>query len=205
MNRVLFFLEKYLVALLVMILGLTFRFRINQAKPNFLVIYAFWHRDMIPLLYLRKFEKNVILISTSKDGELIAGPAQALGYKTARGSSRRNGSAGFREMIKLAKKHSLAITPDGPKGPRKKIKKGLLHLAYVTGLPIIPVAVDIEWEKVFDSWDRFRFPYPFTRINLSYGKQIHIKTKMEIEPGIELVQKAMNELEEKNKLKEVKQ
>ena len=204
MNKILFFLEKYLAALLVLILGLTYRFRNKKEYSEDRVIYAFWHRDMIPLLYQNKFRKVVILISTSKDGELIAGPAHALGYQTARGSSRRDGSAAFREMIKLSKKYPIAITPDGPKGPRKKIKKGLLHVAYVTGLPIIPVAVDIRNEKVFNSWDRFRFPYPFSRINIRYGEPVFIREKTDIEPGIELMQSKMDELEERNKFKEVK-
>jgi lysophospholipid acyltransferase (LPLAT)-like uncharacterized protein len=132
MNKILFFLEKYLVAVFALILGSTFRFNIKSGYPKGNVIYAFWHRNMIPLLFLRKFEKIVILISTSKDGELIAGPAHVLGFLTARGSSRRDGSRAFKNLIKLSKEHSIAITPDGPKGPGEKIKEGLLRLAYIT-------------------------------------------------------------------------
>ena len=200
MNKILFFLEKFVVAIFVLILGSTFRFNIKSRYPEGNIIYAFWHRNMIPLLFLRKFEKVVILISTSKDGELIAGPAHVLGFLTARGSSRRDGSRAFKNLIKLTKEHSIAITPDGPKGPREKIKEGLLRLAYITKLPIVLAAVDIQREKIFNTWDKFRLPKPFTQVNVSYSEPIFIRSKEEIESKMEFVQKSLDELTLKNKI-----
>lgn len=201
MNKIIFFIEKYIVALFVLILGCTFKYNLLTPQPKGVVIYAFWHRNMIPLLFLRKFEKIVILISSSKDGELIAGPAKVLGYQPVRGSSRRGGNKAVKEIIKLSKQYSIGVTPDGPKGPTEKIKDGLLYIAYFTNVPIIPVAVDIQREKVFNSWDKFRLPKLFTKINISYGDPIYIKTKDEIESKMEFVQKSLDELTIKNSLR----
>ncbi len=201
MNKILFFLEKHIVALFVLIIGCTFKYNILTPKPKGIVIYAFWHRNMIPLLFLRKFEKIVILISSSKDGELIAGPAKVLGFLTARGSSRRGGSKAVKEIIKLSSRFAIAVTPDGPKGPLEKIKEGLLHIAYFTHLPIIPTVVDIQKEIVFNSWDKFRLPKLFSKINVSYGEPIYIKTKEEIKSKLPLVQEVMDKLTLENKIK----
>ena len=201
MMKFLFFIEKYLAAKFVLILGFTLRIKVLKKPPKEKVIYSFWHRNIIPLLFSRKFEKVVVLISSSKDGELVAGPCRVLGFKTARGSSTRDGIKAMKEMVKFSQKHSIAITPDGPKGPREEIKDGLLYLAYLTKLPIIPVAVDIQKELVFNSWDRFRLPVPFSRVNISYGESIFVNTKEEIKSKLIEVQKAMEELARENSLK----
>jgi len=200
MNKILFFLEKYLAALAVLILGYTFRFEIYNRPKEDRYIYIFWHRNMIPLLFLHRFEGKVIMISNSKDGELIAGPARVLGFRTARGSSRKGSSKAIRDMIKLSRDHSLAVTPDGPKGPRYTVKPGLLNLAYVTKLPLIPVVVDIKTEKIFNSWDRFRLPFPFSRINVGYGDPIQIKEKPDPN-STEMIKNIMKKNAEKNKIK----
>ena len=153
MNKFLFWLEKYLGAFLVWSLGKMLRFKILKTRPKNKAIYAFWHRNIIPLAYLHRKQDVGIMISSSKDGELIAGPVKALGYIPIRGSSTRKGSTALKKMVQLSQTSNLAITPDGPKGPREKIKKGLLYLAYFSKRPIIPTAVDIDREKVFKSWE----------------------------------------------------
>jgi len=201
MNRFFLFLEKYLAAGVVLILGLTFRIRNLTKIPRERVIYAFWHRNMIPLMFQRKFEKIVILVSPSKDGELVAAPIRVLGYQTVRGSSSRKGISALKKMIEFSREYSLGITPDGPTGPSEKIKDGLLYLAFQTQLPIVPVAVDVASEWTFDSWDKFRFPKPFSKIQISYGEPIFIRNKEEIDAKTDFVQKAMDDLTEKNKIK----
>ena len=201
MNKFLLFLEKYLAAGFVKMVGITWKYNLQTPPHNERVIYTFWHRNMIPLMYLHRGENIVILASSSKDGELIAGPAELFGYKTARGSSGREGSSGTRELIKLANKNSIGITPDGPKGPAEKIKDGALFLSYFTKLPIVPVAVDITKEKVFNSWDRFRLPTLFSKIKITYGEPIFISNKDEIEGKKEFIQNKLDELTLKNKVR----
>ena len=198
MNKFSLFLIKYMTVFIVKILGITWKYNLQTPKPKEKVIYAFWHRNMLPLLYLHRNENSVILVSSSKDGELIAGPAKLFGYQTARGSSGRRGSSATRKLIKLAKKNSIGITPDGPKGPSEKIKDGTTFLSYFTKLPIVPVAVDIDKEKVFNSWDKFRLPHFFAKINITYGDPIYIKAKDEIGEKREVLQNKLDELTIKN-------
>ncbi|MDA3813164.1 MAG: lysophospholipid acyltransferase family protein [Candidatus Cloacimonetes bacterium] len=198
MNKFLLYLVKHLAFFIVRILGISWRYNLQTPAPKEKVIYAFWHRNMLPLLFLHRNQNVVILISSSKDGEIIAGPAKLLGYQTARGSSSKKGSSATRKLIKLAKENSIGITPDGPKGPSEIIKDGVTFLSYFTKLPIVPIAVDVNKETVFKSWDRFRLPHFFSKINVTYGDPIYINTKDEIEEKKEFLQSKFNELTKEN-------
>ena len=200
MNKFILFMEKYLATLFVTILGITWRFSLKTPKPQGKVIYAFWHRNMVPLMYLHKGENIVIMVSSSKDGQLIAGPAKLFGFKSARGSSGRKGISATRELIKFSLNNSLAITPDGPKGPAKQIKDGILYLAYITKLPIVLVAVDASRETVFDTWDNFSLPKLFSKISINYGNPIFINSKEEIITKKEIIQNKLEELTKSNKI-----
>ncbi|MFO7897122.1 MAG: lysophospholipid acyltransferase family protein [Candidatus Cloacimonadales bacterium] len=203
-NRLLLFLEKYLGAALVLLFGASWRYTLRTPKPKEKnVIYAFWHRDMLPLLYLHRFTKLIILISSSQDGEIIAGPAHALGYQTARGSSTRGGSSALKKLIRQVREYPVAITPDGPKGPLYEVKDGALYLALLSRKPIIPVAVDAQREKIFNSWDKFRFPKLFSKINITYGEPIYLKSKTEIEAKRSELKNVLEKLAQENKLKKI--
>jgi len=201
MNKFVLFLEKYLAAVLVSIFGKTWKISLLTPKPKEKVIYAFWHRNMLPLLYQHRNQNIVILISSSKDGELIAGPAELLGYKTARGSSSKKSLSAVRKLIKQGKKFDIAITPDGPKGPSEKIKEGVTFLSYFTKLPIVLVAVDVEKEKVFNSWDRFRFPHLFSKVNITYSDPIRVNSKDDIVQKREFIQQVLDDITIKNKVR----
>jgi lysophospholipid acyltransferase (LPLAT)-like uncharacterized protein len=122
-----------------------------------------------------------IMVSSSQDGELIAGPASELGYFIIRGSSSRKGSKALKEMIEQCANRQLAITPDGPKGPPHKIKHGVFQIALLGGIPIIPVVAETNREWVFNSWDRFRVPKPFARIKIIYGKAFEVNDRAEFD------------------------
>jgi lysophospholipid acyltransferase (LPLAT)-like uncharacterized protein len=201
MNKLLFLLTKYLGSFVVFIIGITLDFNIKTPVYKDRAVFTFWHRNMIPLLFRHRFQKLGILISSSKDGEFIAGPAKMFGFFPIRGSSTRGGSKAVRQMLKYSKSHSLAISPDGPKGPSEQIKDGLLFLAYSSKLPIIPVAADVKQEKVFNSWDKFRLPKLFSTVNISYGEPIYIQSKDEIVSKQDYVQQKIDELTENNKIK----
>ena len=135
------------------------------------VIYAFWHGNLFPLLYANKFQGVTVLVSTHSDGEYMARIIEPLGYKVVRGSSTGNGVKGILEFLK-SDKGSFAITPDGPKGPRHQVKDGILRLAELTGLPIIPVGIGISRKVSFGSWDRFSLPLPFSRCVIYWSPPI---------------------------------
>ncbi|HEX7050079.1 MAG TPA: lysophospholipid acyltransferase family protein [Longimicrobiales bacterium] len=134
------------------------------------VIYVLWHGRLLPPAYLHRGQGVVTLISRSRDGEVLARLVQRWGYLTVRGSSTRGGGTALRELVRHARAgRSLCITPDGPRGPRQKLKPGVLQAARMTGLPIVPVAAGADRAWWFGGWDRFLVPRPFARIRVVYG------------------------------------
>ena len=191
--KILLFIEKTVAYIFLSLLRLTFRYQVSGlSKPYPRAVYVFWHRNIISLLLNRRNENNVIIISSSKDGDYIAEPAKMFGYITVRGSSSRHGGTALKEMIKLSKEHSLALTPDGPKGPAQRLKDGALQLAYLTKLPLIAVKVHVSSAWVFNSWDRFVLPKPFAQISVLYSPPYYIGNKEEFEQIREEIQDWMN-------------
>jgi len=137
----------------------------------------FWHRNLLMMTLQRVYHGAAVMVSSSKDGELIAGPLWELGYIPVRGSSSFKGSSAMREMIKISQKISLAITPDGPKGPCYTCHPGIFQIAYLAKIPIVAVAVNADKEWQFNSWDRFRFPKPFAKLTMIYSDPIWVKSK----------------------------
>jgi lysophospholipid acyltransferase (LPLAT)-like uncharacterized protein len=179
MYKILFYLEKKLAAKLLLLLRWTLKINVSNqaASDNIRCIYMFWHRNLLLLTIQRVYSGAGVMVSSSKDGELIAGPLKELGYIPIRGSSTRQGAQAMHEMIRAAKEISLAITPDGPKGPSGTIQPGVLQIALLAKIPIVPIFVTADKEWVFNSWDRFRFPKPFARMNVVYSDPIYVNTK----------------------------
>ena len=127
---------------------------------------------MMPFCYHGKGIK--LLISQHKDGDLLARAMKRFGYDSIRGSTTRGGAAAMREMIKALRESDIAITPDGPKGPRYIAQDGVIALARLAGVPIIPVTFGSSKKKVFGSWDLFNLPYPFSRGAFMWGEPIYV-------------------------------
>ena len=143
-------------------------------------IYALWHARMLPLIYAYRGLGVAALVSRSRDGELIAGVIERIGYVAARGSSSRGGQQGFNELVRFAEQgRSLTITPDGPRGPCEVVKPGLVRLASLTGLPVLPVASASRRSWILRSWDGFRVPRPFSRVLISYGEPLHVPPELD--------------------------
>ena len=139
-------------------------------------IAACWHsRILIMTYYFRKI-RAALLVSSSKDGEIIARVLQRQGYETIRGSTSKGGLRAMVQQIKSMKKYKIpgAITPDGPRGPRFKVQPGIITLAKKTGYPIIPLTYSAKKIKVFASWDHFIIPFPFTKCRLEYGEPVYV-------------------------------
>lgn len=145
-------------------------------------IFVLWHGRLLPLGYLHRGEGVVGLISRSNDGEYLAEMLRRWGFVPVRGSSSRGGSAALRELIGYARAgRSIAITPDGPRGPRQRLKPGVLVAAQLTGLPLVPVAAGASRGWWLGGWDRFLIPRPFARIRVAYGAPVEIPR--ELTPG----------------------
>jgi lysophospholipid acyltransferase (LPLAT)-like uncharacterized protein len=168
------------------------------ADPKGQFITAIWHNRLFYAVYSLRYRQAqyghdvLAIISDSSDGEIIARTTEHWGAFTARGSSTRGGKKAMKRLLKYVRLHfHPLITPDGPLGPVYEVKEGVVALAKLTGLPIVPVAYDTPSKWVFSSWDGFMVPKPFARVHLDYGKPIYIERDMSTEEGIALVQQAM--------------
>jgi lysophospholipid acyltransferase (LPLAT)-like uncharacterized protein len=162
------------------------------------VIFVFWHSRILPLAHLHRNEGAVVLISEHRDGELIARLVERRGFGTARGSSTRGGARGLRGLLRaLREGRDLAITPDGPKGPPRRLKPGALVAAQRSGAPLIPVAVGARRAWRIRSWDRFLVPRPFARVEAWYGAPIPVPRELDEEAFLSLAERvdaALNRL-----------
>jgi len=156
-------------------------YSLNLERQGKYAIYAFWHAHMLLPAYVGKNRNVKVLISQHRDGEYIAQIVQRLGYGVARGSTTRGGAKALLRMIKQIKKESisLAITPDGPKGPRFVAQSGAILLGQKTQYPIIPVMIYLEKYWELPSWDRFCIPKPFSKARIFYGKPILVPSMLE--------------------------
>ncbi|MFB0506569.1 MAG: lysophospholipid acyltransferase family protein [Thermodesulfobacteriota bacterium] len=142
-------------------------------------IGAFWHGRLLMMPAGYRGKKLTILISLHQDGELISRTANYFGFKSIRGSTTRGGFSAMREMLKASREgYDIAITPDGPRGPRYHVQNGIIELARRTGMAIIPLTFSASRKKMFRSWDRFLFPYPFSRGVFIWGEPVSVPRQM---------------------------
>jgi len=147
----------------------------NRADCSGRFIYIFWHEYL--LLPSVKFGQPHIhvLISQHRDGQMITDIITRFGFSVVRGSSERKGAVeATRKMIALAAKDHLAITPDGPRGPRRVVQQGVAYLASKTGLPVVPMGVGLRSAFRAKSWDRFALAKPFSRTRLIFGEPLAV-------------------------------
>lgn len=134
------------------------------------VIFALWHGELLPPTFRHRRTDIVTLASQSGDGEYITRVLHHWGFHVVRGSSSRGGDTALRELIRLVRGgRSIAITCDGPRGPRRQLKHGVLQIAQLTGAPLVPVGSAASRAWRLRSWDRFVVPRPFSRICVAYG------------------------------------
>ena len=178
----------WVVANALRLLAATLRYRINGGRgpaklPDEPVIFALWHNRLS--LCMKVYENFVrphhqhdhlaALISASKDGAFLAAILQNFGVEPVRGSSSRRGSQALLELASWAERgYDLAVTPDGPRGPCYAVQEGVIALAQVTGLAIIPYSCQVDWKIRVKSWDRFQIPLPFSHCEMTFGEPIRV-------------------------------
>jgi len=142
------------------------------------VIFAFWHAQMLPLVWQHRDEGVAVLISQHADGEIIARICEALGYRTVRGSTSRGGVRALVEIDRqLEQGIDVAFTPDGPRGPARTIAPGVVYAAQRANAPIIPIDVRASRAWRLNTWDRFMIPKPFARVTIRYGDPHEVPSK----------------------------
>ena len=171
----------------------------SDGKPmgSFQCIIALWHNRVFVPCYVYRYVikgKKVqmsMLTSASKDGALLATVAKDYGMRAVRGSSRRRGVAGFMDMLReLRDGCSMCITPDGPKGPIYKCHPGVIKLASVSGLPIVPTRISYSsYWRIKKAWDGFIIPKPFSRVVVHLAKCIVVPAELTPEQQQEYCEK----------------
>lgn len=143
-------------------------------------IFAFWHNRFILMPYYYRYhlgkERIAVMVSQSRDGRIVESFLDRYRFRTVRGSSSRGGRRAAISLLRLLKEGwDAAVTPDGPRGPRYRVQDGILTLASVSGLPVIPVSSAASLRYVFRrSWDHFRLPLPGSRIWLVFEKPLAV-------------------------------
>jgi lysophospholipid acyltransferase (LPLAT)-like uncharacterized protein len=182
-----------LIYLLIRAMAATIRYRLDDragffnGEPKGKAIFAFWHNrlSLSAILYQRyilKFAPNrrmVGMVSASRDGGMLAQILEHFRIEAVRGSSSRRGPQALIEMTTWAERgYDLAITPDGPRGPRYEVQEGVIYAAQLTGLPIVPVAYHFNWKICLNSWDRFQVPLPFARCDITVGDVLRVPREL---------------------------
>ena len=201
----------FLLFLLVRALHFSFRydfknrFILEKAKKlsthnNY--IFAIWHQNLVTGITAHFSDGYVVIVSPSKDGEFVAKVCERLGLTVARGSSSRGGKQALAEMVeKMSRGLPAAITVDGPKGPAKIPKFGIIEISKLTGAPIVPMYARASKNWIFEkSWDRFHFPRPFSKVIIKYGEPLIVPRELEKDQYQSLSEKlrdALLELEDK--------
>lgn len=133
------------------------------------VVLCLWHGQMLPILCAHRGQPCTVLVSEHRDGEIIARILAAFGFSAARGSSTRGGSRALLQLAQLVRDgHDIAITPDGPRGPRRTMAPGALLIAQRTGSPLVPLVAQASSAWRLRSWDAFEIPKPFARVTVLY-------------------------------------
>ena len=136
-----------------------------------------WHQNIL-LYFGIKFHKGGGLASKSRDGDYMLKIADSNGWRAFRGSSSKGGAQVVDEVINHFKNiepdMTFLITPDGPRGPGLKSKRGIFHIAKETGVPIVPVVPVVKNFKTVNSWDKHKIPYPFQICYYVFGEPIFV-------------------------------
>src|SRR4051812_49214097 len=155
----------------------------SSVLPN-QAIFCVWHNRLaMSLIVYRDYicpqsnrkPRLAAIVSASKDGGIVARILERFNVQPVRGSSSRRGPQALLELTTWAERGcDLAITPDGPRGPRYVVQPGVISIAQLTGLPIVPVSYSFKWKVALKSWDQFQIPLPFSRGLIKLGAPLEV-------------------------------
>ena len=166
----------------------------KMIEGNKSIIFSVWHGHLLSIVYdLRNLKINA-LAGTHKDADLISQIAKRWGWNMIRGSSKKNGAIAYKTMLRLLNQSTntmLFITPDGPSGPPRIPKNGIIGLAQNCKVGIIPIRVQYTKSWGFKNWDTFYVAKPFGSISINYGKPIYFKKSQDIKMCQSILIRAM--------------
>lgn len=137
-------------------------------------IYVFWHENILLPLYLRGHSNIAMLLSRHSDADILDRVARMMGFGVVRGSTFKGGSVALRELAARADSENLTITPDGPRGPRRRLAPGCVFLASTMGMPIVAMGLGYDRPWRVGTWDRFAIPRPWSRARAVISRGIRV-------------------------------
>ncbi len=138
-------------------------------------VFLAWHEALLPLLWQHRWQSIAIVVSEARDGQYLADLAASLGYRAVRGSSTRGAARALLGAVReLRTGHAVAFTPDGPRGPRREMKPGVVAAAQRAQSVIVPLHARADRAWRLNSWDRFMIPKPAARVHILYGRPFEV-------------------------------
>ena len=164
------------------------------------IIIAFWHGRLL-MMPLASYggKKLSFLVSPHRDGQVVGKALKRFGFHAILGSTNRGGFSGFKQMIN-AQESDIAIVPDGPRGPCRQAQIGVIELAKMAGKAILPISFSAARKKIFNTWDQFLLPYPFSKGVFIWGEPIYVDQdgdRAHLEEKRILLENRLNELTER--------
>lgn len=145
----------------------------EQRRPH---VFLLWHEVLLPLLWHHRRQAIAIVVSEARDGQYLADFAASLGYRAVRGSSTRGGARALLGAVReLQAGYAVAFTPDGPRGPRRELKPGVVAAAQRGGGIVVPLHAEADRAWRLDSWDRLVIPKPGARVRIVYGRPFEVE------------------------------
>lgn len=171
-----------------------------QYDKKQICFFAFWHgKQWLPVVQLvaQHQNKGAVLVSPSRDGDILALWLQKLGYETIRGSSRRDNQQALRGMIsKIKAGYSIGFGVDGPIGPMHQVKPGMTYLAQKFQIPIIPVGSAFSHKWILEkAWDRYQIPKPFSRAAFYLGAPLFVEAGADLNRANQQLAMAIHQAE----------
>jgi lysophospholipid acyltransferase (LPLAT)-like uncharacterized protein len=171
----------------------------NLENQNRNFVLAFWHGQMLLAWYLHRNKNFTALISKSKDGDLLEKILRPWKYNVVRGSSSNGGDVALSIMVDYARNNeSVVITPDGPRGPAKRMKAGAVITAKKSRIPLILVGVGYKKKRVLKSWDKFEIPKFYSEAKAVYSDPIYVNSDLSFDDTSAFIlncERILNELQ----------
>ncbi len=188
------FFASYILYFFYRFLFWTWRIEIRESEEvkkliasDSIFVVAHWHGEELGILHLLKPYRVACMVSQSFDGELIARMISHLGSRAVRGSSSRGAVQALKGILRLAKegwRPSVAV--DGPRGPRHQVKRGVVEIAKILKVPIVPINMACSHSFIFKkSWNKSELPLPFSRIVIYWGIPLHYDSTQELDAYLE--------------------
>jgi lysophospholipid acyltransferase (LPLAT)-like uncharacterized protein len=141
-------------------------------------LYVFWHEYLLYQFYLRGHCQICMLLSRNGDAEILSYAARYMGFEVVRGSTFSGGQQAVRGLLRAAHQYHLTITPDGPRGPRRRLAAGPIYLASRLQIPLVALGMGYQRPWRLNSWDRFAIPRPYSRARCIVSPPMHIPSRL---------------------------